>query len=161
MTNDGNEETIIVTEEGLAEMQRELEERQAKQMEIAAEIDEARRLGDLRENEPYQNAMTKKEINDARIEKLEFLLLNAQVVEKGKAGLIGIGSTAVIKNQTTNIVKEFLLVGKEASQESDPRGGKISVDSPIGNAMLGKKKGDRIAVQLPSGTVEYTVEEVK
>lgn len=158
--DDNQQNTLMVTSSGLEEMKKELQDRIQKQTEIATEIDEARQLGDLRENEPYQNAMQKKEINDARIEELEYMISIAQVVEGDHDGLVGIGSKVTIESSATKKDKVVTIVGREAAQEADPREGKVSIDSPIGSALIGHEVGDKVEVELPVGTVAYKIKKV-
>ncbi len=158
--DDNQQNTLMVTQDGLLEMQKELEERITKQTEIATEIDEARQLGDLRENEPYQNAMQKKEINDARIEELEYMISVAQVVDGDHDGVVGIGSKVTIISGSSKREKQVTIVGREAAQEADPTEGKVSIDSPVGSALIGHVAGDKVEVDLPVGSVTYTIKEV-
>lgn len=153
-------DSLMVTASGMEEMLAEIEERKQKQIEIAKEIDEARRLGDLKENAPYQEAMQKKEINDARLEELEYKASIAQVVESGDNGIVGVGSVVEIESVKNSRTKTVTLVGRQAAQEADPREGKVSIDSPIGSALMGKKKGDEVEVDLPIGAVTYRIKKV-
>jgi transcription elongation factor GreA len=157
-TSNDNAESLIVTPAGFAEMQAELEERLQRTIEIAHEIDEARKLGDLKENEPYIAAMQRKEMNDTRVEELKYLISIAQVVDNsGSVDIIGIGSKIEIENTANKAKRIIQLVGRQASQESNPVEGKISIDSPLGKALNGKKVGTEVEVQLPIGLVNYKI----
>jgi transcription elongation factor GreA len=159
-TKNTNEDVLMVTQPGYDEMVAEIEERKGKRMEIAAEIDEARKLGDLSENEPYAVAMQKKEMNDARLDELEYLITIAQIVEGSDKSIAGIGSELEIRLKGASSSKLITLVGRQASQEADPREGKISIDSPLGSALNGSRKGDKVIVELPTGKAEYEVVKV-
>ena len=149
--------SVQLTQAGLDELVQELADRKQKQLEIASEIQEAKELGDLKENEPYAEAMKKKEINDARIDELEYVISKAQVVESSAKGIAGIGSTVEIQRVGSKAIKTIKLVGKEESQEADPSEGKVSIDSPVGNALNSAKTGDTVKVALPVGEVSYKV----
>lgn len=150
-------ETLIVTQEGFAAMQAELEERIQKAQEIAKEIDEARQMGDLKENTAYHEAMQAKEFNDSRIDELEYLISIAQIVESQSKTVIGVGSTAEIERLDNKLKQTVTLVGKQVSQEADPLSGKISVDSPLGKALNGQSVGAEVKVELPRGVVTYKI----
>lgn len=150
-------DTLIVTQEGFAAMQTELAERTLKAQEIAKEIDEARQMGDLKENTAYHEAMQAKEFNDARIDELEYLLSIAQVVENQSKTVIGVGSTAEIERIDTKLKQTVTLVGRQVSQEADPISGKISIDSPLGKALNNQSVGSEVKLELPRGVVTYKI----
>lgn len=151
-------DVLIVTPEGYAAMQAEREERLIKAQEIATRINDARQRGDLKENTEYHEEMQAKEFNDARIDELEYNLSIAQIVENQSKTVIGIGSTIEIERQDATKEKQTVtLVGKQASQESDPIIGKVSIDSPIGKALNGQSVGAQVTVELPRGPVAYKI----
>lgn len=150
-------EALIVTKDGLAELVAERDERLLKRDQIAKDIDEARRLGDLKENEPYAAAMQSKELNDTRLDELEYMISIAQVVESTDDSSVGIGTSVEIENTSNSSVRNVTLVGRQAAQESNPREGKISIDSPLGKALHMAKIGAMIEVDLPMGKAQYKV----
>lgn len=154
--NNDNQEVLVVTAAGLAEMQAELKDRLQKSKDIAYDIDEARKLGDLKENEPYADAMQRKEMNDARVDELNYLVSIAQVVEGSAEDIVSIGTQAEIQNLQTKAKKMVTLVGK-AARESDPTSGKISIDSPLGKAINGIRVGGEFEVSLPAGIAKYKI----
>jgi transcription elongation factor GreA len=155
------QEVLLVTEDGYKEMTSELEYRTGElRTQIANEINEARNLGDLSENQAYTEAIERKNMNEARIEELEAMVTIAQIIQKDTTGTVGVGDTVDILNTRTNTKRTITLVGKGISQEADPREGKISIDSPLGKALKGSKKGDVIKVELPIGISEYKITSV-
>ncbi len=148
-----------VTAEGLAKLKAELHDlKTVKRRETAERVDAARSLGDLSENAEYQEAKQHLGMIESRILQLNEMLKNISVIEseKGAGGVVTIGSTVVV--QSAGKKKEFQIVG---SNEADPAAGRISNESPIGNAFLGHKKGDAVSVSTPGGTTTYTIVGVK
>ncbi|OGL73128.1 transcription elongation factor GreA [Candidatus Uhrbacteria bacterium RIFCSPHIGHO2_12_FULL_60_25] len=148
-----------VTAEGLEKLKAELHDlKTVKRRETAERVDAARSLGDLSENAEYQEAKQQLGMIESRIIQLNEMLKNISVIEseKGAGGAVIIGSTVVVASSGKK--KEFQIVG---SNEADPAAGRISNESPIGNAFLGHKKGDAVSVSTPGGTTTYTIVEVK
>lgn len=148
----------IVTKEGLKKLHDELEERKTKvRQEIAQAIKEAKEQGDLSENAEYSEAKHQQNENESRIAELEMQIKESVVAESnGGTSTVQIGSTVAAKTGAMEMT--FVIVG---SNEADPSQGKISHESPIGKAFLGKQKGDRAEVETPSGKIEYTLLDVK
>jgi len=131
-----------LTKEGIEELKKELEQLLASRTEIAEAIRVAREFGDLSENTEYQSARAAQERNDARISEVEHILNNVEVIKAPRAGSkVQLGSKVTLKG--TGGKKEFQVVG---TVEADPLNGKISDESPIGQALLGKKEGDSVEV---------------
>lgn len=142
-----------LTKEGIAELEAEHQTLLAKRPEIADDIKTARELGDLAENAEYQAARAEQEKNDARISEIEHILQNVEVIKAPKGdSKIQLGSTVQLKNDGKT--KQFQVVG---TVEADPLNGKISDESPIGKALLGKKVGDDVEIQTPVETSIYKV----
>lgn len=142
---------------GLEEIKEELARRQKiTRREIAEKIAGAKELGDLSENFEYQEAKEEQGMNEARIAQLEGQIHDVVVidVEKG-ASHIGIGTMFIA--EVGGQKKFFTMVG---SNEANPLEGKISNESPIGLAFLGAKTGDVVSVEVPSGTMKYTIVEI-
>ncbi len=147
-----------LTKEGLIKLQDELKVlKTEKRKEIADRIQQAKELGDLSENAEYVEAKTEQAFIEGRILELENLIRNAIVVE-GKPGTeeVQIGSTLTVKTGGKSF--SYSIVG---SNEADPASGKISNESPLGSAFLGKRKGDTVSIDTPSGTTTYIVSDIK
>lgn len=152
------ENKLLVTQERFDDMQQELDNRvNVLRGQIAEEISSARDLGDLSENQAYTDAMNRKDLNEARIEELEYLISIAQVIQKDDSTFISIGDTIRVKKMEDGKVRTITLVGREETQEADPTIGKVSIDSPLGAAIAGKVPGDKISVALASGPVQYEI----
>jgi len=137
-----------ITQDGLEKLEKELEDRKRiTRREIAEAIKEAKEQGDLSENAEYTEAKHQQRENETRIMELENISRTAKVVEnKAPNGHVQIGSEVEIEIKAKKMT--FNIVG---SNEADPLGGKISNESPIGKAFLGKKKGEEFVVTLPNG----------
>ncbi|OIP79103.1 MAG: hypothetical protein AUK20_02565 [Parcubacteria group bacterium CG2_30_45_37] len=148
----------IISQEGYDKLKKELDDRlNVKRLEIASRIEAAKELGDLSENAEYAEAKNEQAFNDGRITELTTLLKNVTVVRNNHdKNKISMGSRvlAEVEGQT----KEFTIV---SFNEANPVEGKISNESPIGVAFLGKKKGDTIAVNTPRGQVVYKIIDIK
>lgn len=148
----------LITKEGLKKLKDELEERKTRvRQEIAAAIKEAKEQGDLSENAEYSEAKSQQSENETRIAELEMAIKNSQVVERDKSATgVQIGSSVTVKSGSKEMV--FHIVG---SNEADPASFKISNESPLGKAFMGKSKGDKAEVSTPKGTVSYSIVDVK
>ena len=148
----------IVTQEGLEKLKNELEDRKVRmRQEIAQAIKEAKEQGDLFENAEYSEAKHQQNENESRIAELEMQLKDSVVAKtNGATSDVQVGSVVKAKIAATEM--SFHIVG---SNEANPSEGKISNESPLGQVLLGKKKGDKVSVQAPSGTMEYEILEVK
>jgi transcription elongation factor GreA len=146
------------SKEGLVKLKEEYEFRTGQQrVDIAARIKEAKEQGDLSENAEYAEAKEAQSLNEGRIEELKTILDNAVIIAKPAAGgAVSVGSHIRVQNDGES--REFMIVG---ASEADPANGKISNESPLGSAFLGRKKGEKVTVATPKGSVEYKVIEVK
>jgi len=144
-----------LTQEGVDELKTELASAVAKRTAIADAIRSAREMGDLSENAEYQTARQEQERNEARISELENILQSVEIIKKPAGGhKVQLGSKVKLKNST---IKEFQVVG---TVEADPLNGKISDESPIGQALLGKKVGDSVEIKTPAETITYHIVEI-
>lgn len=147
-----------LTKEGVAELRSEHDERVALRSEIADRIRSARELGDLAENAEYASARLEQEQNESRIAEVEHILQNVSLIKVTKGDTkVRLGSTVILKGKSGK-TKEFQVVG---TVEADPLSGKISDESPIGKALLGKKVGDKVEIKTPAETAHYSVVEIK
>jgi transcription elongation factor GreA len=152
------EKETIVSQEKFDEMVKELENlKTVRRTEIAKNLEYARSLGDLSENAEYQEARDLQAATEERIRKLEELVKHAKIQTVGKKkDVVGFGSKVAIK-KASGEVHEYEIVG---SEEADMRVHKLSHVSPLGGALMGKKKGDVFTFETPGGKQTYTVEKV-
>lgn len=143
-----------LTPEGFEKLKKELEELKAQRKEIAARLKKAVSYGDLSENADYHQAKEDQGFLEGKIVELEDVLRNAQVIEKGEGikGTIQIGSSVFLENKKGE--EKITIVGAE---EAAPMEGKISVESPLGKALMGKRKGDEVEINTPKGAIKYKV----
>ena len=145
------------TEEGLNKLKAELNHLKTKgRTSIAAQIAEARDKGDLSENAEYDAAKDAQGLLELKISKLDEIVANARVIDEttidtSKASIL---TKVKIKNKKTGHIVEYILVSEE---EADLKAGKISLKSPIGNALLGRVIGDTVLVDAPAGKIEFEI----
>lgn len=146
-----------LSEEGIEQHKQELEELKLKRQEIAKRLEEAKALGDLSENQEYSSAREAQAFNEGKILELEQLLRDAVIIDKNhRSSTIHIGSA--IEVRANGKAQNFIIVG---SEEANPVAGKISNESPLGKAFLGKKAGDKVEVETPGGKATYTIVAIK
>jgi len=149
--------TFRLTNEGIAELKRELEGLIAERSEIAESIRTAREFGDLAENSEYQSARSAQERNESRIAEIEHILQNVEVIKTPKGtAKVQLGSKVTLKGDD-NRTKIFQIVG---TVEADPLNGKISDESPIGQALLGKHENDQVEIKTPAETATYKIVDI-
>lgn len=151
-------DTQYITAEKRESLEAELNDiKTVKIHAIAKRIDEARQMGDLSENAEYHAAREEMSWTQSRMKEVEFILNNAEIIaDTGSSCTVQIGSSISVK--VNGKEKEYTIVG---AQEADPLEGKISNESPIGMAFLGKKKGDKVEVETPAGVQEYKITALK
>lgn len=153
------EEKEYITEEKKKVLLEELDQlKRVKRKEIAEQLEYAKSLGDLSENAEYHEARDLQGLVEDRINKIENILKNAVLVSTQHTDKVVVGSKVVVLKSGSDKEVEYTVVGGE---ESDITEGKISVHSPFGEAILGKKKGDSFTVEAPAGSVTYKVIEIK
>ena len=149
-----------LTKEKLEELKNELSDLKTnKRVEVAEKLKRAKELGDLSENSEYFEAREEQGQVESRIFELEETLKDVELIEKshsGKTGIVKVGSTVEVSKAGKKM--KFFIVG---SSEAKPEEGYISNESPLGKAFLGKKSGDVVLVQVPSGKVEYKIVSVE
>ena len=151
----------VMTYEGVKQLEEELQELQVvKRKEIAEKLKEARAQGDLSENAEYDAAKDEQRDIEARIEQIEQILKNVEVVveEEVETDKINVGSTVTILDVELKEKMEFKIVG---STEANSLKGKISNESPVGRALIGAKVGQKVTVETESGSFVYKVLEIK
>lgn len=149
--------TIQMTQTGYDELAKELEElKTTKRSEIAEKIKIARGYGDLSENSEYDEAKNEQAKIEARIVEIEAMLKNVEIIEdvKGNAKSVVVGVKVKVLDEEYGDECEYRVVG---STEADPRNGKISDESPVGKALLGKKIGEEVIVEAPGGEFKLKI----
>ncbi len=150
-------EKKILTSQGLKKLEAELDDlRTVRRKEIAQKIKEAREQGDLSENAEYDAAKEEQREIEARIDELEELLKNVEVVDEDEVDLdtVNIGCEVKLQNVDTGKAIVYQLVG---STEANALKGKISNESPVGRELIGAKKGSKIKVEAPAGIITYKI----
>ena len=149
----------VVSQEKFDEMIKELEHlKTTRRTEIAKNLEYARSLGDLSENAEYQEARDLQAATEERIKKLEDLVKNTTILTDGKKkDEVSFNSKVTIKKEGSPDMHEYTIVG---SEEADMRVKKLSHVSPLGSALMGKKKGNTFTFETPSGKQTYTIEKV-
>jgi transcription elongation factor GreA len=155
------EREVVLTEDGYNMLKEEIEHLSTvKRREVAERIKEAREFGDISENSEYDDAKNEQAQLEARILQLEQQLRNARVVDAEHVSTesVSIGARVTLKDLATKKNQEYALVG---SAEADPRNHRLSAESPLGKAVIGKKKGEKITVTTPRGSLEYQVMKIQ
>jgi transcription elongation factor GreA len=152
-------EQHYLTQEGKQELERELQKLIKKdRIELAAKLKEAVSQGDLKENADYHDAKEKQALMEGRIHYLENVLRSATIIENNRASdEIVLGSTVTIREKGLDEDEQYMIVG---AAEANPREGKISNESPIGEALLGHKVGDNVRVKTPAGEVVFKIRKI-
>lgn len=146
-----------LTEEGIEELNKELKELIAERGSIAERIKTARDLGDLSENAEYTSARAEQELTEGRIAEIGHILQNVKAIKKPKGdGQVQLGSNVKLKTEDGK-EKVFQIVG---TVEADPLNGKISDESPIGKAILGKKEGEKVEIVTPIDTTSHKIVDI-
>ena len=154
-------EELLVTQEGYDKIVAEHDELvSVKRAEVAERIKEAISYGDISENAEYDSAKNEQAELEERIHELEEMLRKAKIVseEEMKGDKVNIGLKVTVKDTDTGEKEVFSIVG---ATESDPFSGKISTESPVGKALIGKKKGETVAIEIPDGVVNYKIMKIE
>ena len=151
-----------ITAEGLKKLEEELAQRKGPiREEIVERLKEARAQGDLSENSEYDQAKEDQGKNESRIVELELMIKTAVIIDtssSGKEGIVSLGCTVILKDVETGEEETYTVVG---TTEADPFNNKISNESPVGTAILGKKIHDVVVANTPAGELSYVLLEVK
>ena len=152
---------VILTPEGYAKLKEEIEHLSTvKRREVAERIKHAREFGDITENSEYDDAKNEQAMLEHRIATLEERLSNARVIDAGdiQSDVVGIGSRVRLKDIDANETIEYTIVG---SAEANPAQNRLSNESPVGKAILGKKKGEIVEVAAPRGALKFKIVDIK
>lgn len=141
-----------ITDSGRKELEKELAELKSRRGEIAEKIAEARSFGDLSENAEYDAAREEQGLLETRVIEIEDILQHASIIKSADATVVGLGSAVELKNSDRTVT--YTVVGPV---EADPMEGKISDESPIGQALMGKKVGDEVTISTPKGEIVYMI----
>ncbi|TCO71333.1 transcription elongation factor GreA [Marinisporobacter balticus] len=156
-----SEKEILLTPQGLKKIEDEYEQlKTVRRKEVAGRIKEAIAFGDLSENSEYDEAKNEQAQVEERIAKLEMTLRKARIIDETQISLdiVNIGTTVKVKDLEFDEIVEYTIVG---SAEADPYDAKISNESPVGQGLLGNKVGDVVDIQVPDGTIQYEILEIK
>jgi transcription elongation factor GreA len=146
-----------LTKEKFDEFTKELAELKGKKRkEVAQSLEYAKSLGDLAENAEYHEARDVQATVEDRIAKLEELLKNATIVSENHSDLVNVGSTVTVEKDGNKFT--YSIVG---SEEADAGSGKVSIKSPFGQAIFGKKKGEMFSFKAPAGEISYKIIDIK
>ena len=146
---------IRFTQKGYDDLKKELADLLAERPAVIVDVQKARELGDLKENGYYQASKQKLRSIDSRVTRIKYYMKVGEIVSENQSSGIGIGATVTLKNDAREMT--YAIVG---DLEANPSEGKLSLRSPIGKAVEGKKQGDTIEITIPSGTVSYTIAKV-
>lgn len=150
-------ENIFLSREGYEKLKNELKKlRGAKRREIANTLEKARQFGDLSENAEYDSAKQSQDINEKRIHELEKKLSQARIIENENISTDKAYIGAKVKLEDIDN-KEEILYTLVSEDEADFSQGKISISSPVGNALLGREKGEIVSIKVPAGTLKYKI----
>ena len=155
-----SDDVFLLTREGYEEMQRELNEIvTVKRPGVIQTIREARQLGDPAESFDYEDAKRVQAMLEVRVKELKAILAHASIIDHTASdGRVGIGSRVVVKSLDDGLEEEYTIVGPA---ESSPSDGRISHESCVGRELIGKKAGDEVRVEVPSGVIRYRLVSVR
>lgn len=156
-----SDKEVILTQDGLKKLEDELENlKSVKRREVAERIKVAIGYGDISENSEYEDAKNEQAFIEGRIITLEKMLRNARIINNDdiNTDIIGVGNTVIVEDLEFGDTMEYTIVG---TAESDPLNNKISNESPVGKAIIGKQKGSVVDVNVPAGVIQYKIVDIK
>lgn len=154
-----NNEKVYLSREKFEALKKELQQLKTQsRKEIAEKLEYAKSLGDLSENSEYQEAREAQSSNEERIAEIEDVLKSAEIVVTPKGDAVSISSTVIVERVKDGVRRTYCLVGSEEANIAEK---KISIKSPLGEAMLGKRKGDTFVSRAPAGDTEYRVVDIQ
>lgn len=153
------ENEVLLTEEGYRKLEEELTFLKGpKKLEVADKLKAAREYGDLSENSEYDEAKNEQALLEAKIAEMEIMLNSAKIVDKVSTTKVGIGVTVTLYDYEFDENVDYHIVG---TTEIDPIQNKISLESPIGKALFGRKKEEEIEVEVPAGISKFKILDIK
>jgi len=152
------DEVAYLTPQGKEELERELQQLIERRPVLAAKLKEAVAMGDLKENADYHDTKEQMGMLEGRIQQIEATLRHAVVVDKGGNDEVGLGSVVTIQEEGSSENEVFTIVG---AAEANPREGKVSVKSPIGAALMNRKKDDKVRVITPDGETTFKIKKIE
>jgi transcription elongation factor GreA len=155
-----DEKETLLTPDGLRKLEEELEFlKTVKRKEVAERIKQAKEFGDLTENSEYEDAKNEQTFMEGRLLTVEAMLRSAKVIDNHdvRSDVVTVGATVRLEDEAGEELT-YTIVG---SPEADPLHDRISNESPVGNALLGKRKGQTVTVKAPGGTIRYTIKAIK
>ena len=155
-----SDKEVILTQDGLKRLEDELENlKSVKRREVAERIKVAIGYGDISENSEYEDAKNEQAFIEGRIITLEKLLRNARIINNDdiNTDVVNVGNTVIVEDLEFGDKMEYTIVG---TAESDPLNNKISNESPVGKAIIGKAKGSVVDVSVPAGVIQYKIVDI-
>jgi transcription elongation factor GreA len=155
-----NDKGLVLTKEGLQKLEEELDDlKTVHRREVNERIRQAKEFGDISENAEYEDAKQEQAFVEGRILKVEGMIRNARIIDASEydQNEVHLGATVRVKDTKTGLSHEFTIVG---STEADPVNQRLSNESPLGNALMGKKKGETVDVHTPRGLAIYKIEAI-
>ena len=155
-----DEKEVILTAQGLKDLEDELENlKNVRRREVAARIKQAIEFGDISENSEYDDAKNEQAFIEGRIVQLEKMLRNVSLIDENASEdkFVTIGATVILKDVETGDTDEYTIVG---SAEANPIKHKISTESPVGKAIIGKAVGSTVDVTVPVGVIKYQIVDI-
>jgi transcription elongation factor GreA len=156
-----SDKEVILTPEGLKKLEEELEMlKSVKRREVAERIKVAIGYGDISENSEYEDAKNEQAFIEGRVITLEKLLRNARIINSDEidTDAVSVGATVTVEDLEFGDITDYTIVG---TAEADPLQNKISNESPVGKAILGKKKDTVVDVSVPAGVIQYKIMDIK
>ncbi len=153
-----NDKELVLTKEGLVKLEEELDElKTVHRREVNERIRQAKEFGDISENAEYEDAKQEQAFVEGRILKVEALIRNASIIDPSEYAQdeVHLGAVVKLKDTKGGSLHEFTIVG---STEADPVNGRLSNESPLGSALIGKKKGESVDVKTPRGVTTYKID---
>ncbi|MBI4101064.1 transcription elongation factor GreA [Candidatus Microgenomates bacterium] len=144
-----------LTKAGVAELKHELEQLKRQRLTVAERLKVAKEQGDLTENSDWANAQDEYKYVESRIDEIQHILRNVIIIKKSRSDVVLLGSQ--VELSTNGKKARYSIVG---SLESNPEAGKISDDSPVGKALLGKKLGEAVAIKTRAGNIKYKITKI-
>jgi transcription elongation factor GreA len=155
-----NDRELAITKEGLTKLEEELDDlKSVHRREVNERIRQAKEFGDISENAEYEDAKQEQAFVEGRILRVEAMIRNARIIDASEspADEVHLGATVKVKEVPGGDAREFAIVG---STEADPANSRLSNESPLGKALIGRKKGEVVDVETPRGMRQYKIETI-